>query len=168
MIGSVTRRPIPPHPHQSRDPRPMARTRWIVLIVLLIYGEHLFVVSAQSVVCPNLLPRAGFYCPIPWADVVPCPAGLHRKCPMARIVCMYVCMCVCVVPRVSRSQVCMHPGFFCPAGSTTPRSCPANHMCPSGAAAPVPCPPGYKARATSAACSTDVPDGTRCVHSGGL
>lgn len=46
-----------------------------VIGVLLAYACGAHVTSSQSVVCPDIPPRAGYYCPLGWAGLVPCPAG---------------------------------------------------------------------------------------------
>jgi hypothetical protein len=98
-------------------------------------------------------------------DPLPCRYGKIARLHETNVGCVFI-TCSLVADGFGLMHRCT--GYFCPAGSATPQSCPADFMCPSGAASPVPCPPGQKSRATAATCSTDVSNGNGawCVSGG--
>merc|ERR1719318_1112561 len=101
---------------------------------------------------------AGYYCPAGTTFPVSCPTGHY--CPqgsMEPFPCQSgtfsnltgVAECVACHPgfycegkgQTSVTGICS-AGYYCPAGTTTPVTCPMGYYCPSGTSSPVPCPKG--------------------------
>jgi hypothetical protein len=114
--------------------------------------------------------RPGFYCPAASAWPLACPIGTYNPDFLATSVsACRVCPArtYCGSLGLSAPSDYCPAGYFCVAGSTTPRPtsglCPPGHFCILGSAAPSPCPTGtYQPSSGSTSCIA-CPAGFSCT-----